>query len=66
MNPVQTDVPTPAQLREHLADSWASAFRVIDDLRVRDSARHERCKLAVRVLTDALLVLDRVVGELDK
>jgi hypothetical protein len=59
-------VPTPAQLRAHLSDSWASAFRVVDDLRVRDPERHARCKLAVRMLTDALLVIDRVVGELDK
>lgn len=58
-------MPTPAQLREHIADAWASAFRVIDDLRVRDPGRHARCKLAVRMLTNALLVLDKIVGELE-
>jgi hypothetical protein len=59
------NAPTPAQLREHLSDSWASAFRVIDDLRVRAPEAHGRCKLAIRMLTDALLVLDREVAALE-
>lgn len=59
-------LPTPAQLRGHLADAWASASRVLDDLRLRDPARYARCRLASRELTSALLVIDAVVGELDQ
>jgi hypothetical protein len=60
-----TDVPTPAQLREHLADARASTFRVLDGLHLRDPARHARCRLAARELTAALLVIDAVVSELE-
>lgn len=58
---------TRDEMREALADSWASAVAVAESIKAQHPKVYEReCKLAVRTLTTALLILDRAVGTLPR
>lgn len=57
-------VRTRDEMREALSDAWERAVGVAEELKQHHPVHFAACRLSVRMLTSALLTMDRVLAEL--